>query len=174
MRRRLNEIAPRGQLNRDVLLLHRHDTSVKRKPKFFLALLAVAVLVLMLVPWSTTVVPAARVQVFDETGKPAAGVRVEQEWQFFASNSDLERATSTTDAAGYVALPKRTVRISLATRAVGYARTLLPLICGYEYGPFGSIKAYGSDSRAYDVVVYDVRHLDPRPLKLTRWDLVAH
>ena len=144
------------------------------KGKLLLALPAVAALVLMLVPWSTTVVSAVRVQVFDETGKPAAGVRVEQEWQFFASNSDLERATSTTDAAGYVTLPKRTVRISVASRAFGFARSLLPLICGYEYGPFGSITAYGPDPRAYDVIVCDVRHPNPRPLKLTRWDLVAH
>ena len=143
------------------------------KRKLLLTLLAVA-LVLMLVPWSTTIVPPVRVQVLDETGKPAAGVRVEQEWQFFASNSDLERATSTSDDAGYVTLPKRTVRISLASRGVGFARTLLPTICGYEYGPFGSITAYGSDPRAYDVVVYDVRHPNPRSLKLTRWDLVAH
>ena len=144
------------------------------KLKLFLPLIGVAALVLMLVPWDTTVVPAVRVQVFDETGKPAAGVRVEQEWQFFASNSDLERATSMADAAGYVTLPKRIVRISLASRAFGFARSLLPLICGYEYGPFGSINAYGADPRAYDVIVFDVRHPNPRPLKLTRWDLVAH
>ena len=144
------------------------------KGKLLLALLAVAALVPMLVPWSTTVVSAVRLQVFDESGKPAAGVRVEQEWQFFASNSDLERATSTADAAGYVTLSKRTVRISVASRAFGFARSLLPLMCGYEYGPFGSITAYGPDPRSYDVIVYDVSHPNLRPLKLTRWDLVAH
>ena len=147
---------------------------MKVNRKLLVASFAVPVLVFMLVPWNTTVVPAVRVQVFDETGKPAAGVRVQQEWQFFASNSDLERATSTTDAAGYVSLPKRTVRISLASRAVGYGRSLLPLMCGYEYGPFGSVTAYAPDPRAYDIVVYDVRHPNLRPLTLTRWDLAAH
>jgi hypothetical protein len=147
---------------------------MKTNRKLLVAFFAVPALIFMLVPWNTIVVPAVRVQVFDEAGKPAPAVRVEQEWQFFASNSDLERATSTTDAAGYVTLPKRTVRISLGSRAIGYARSLLPLICGYEYGPFGSITAYGRDPRAYDIVVYDVRHPNPRPLTLTRWDLATH
>jgi hypothetical protein len=142
--------------------------------KLLVVLFAIPALVIMLVPWNTTVVPAVRLQVFDESGAPAARVHVEQEWQFFASNSDLERATSQTDAAGFVTLPKRTVRISLASRAVGFGRSLLPLICGYEYGPFGSIKAYGPDPRAYDIIVYDVRHSNPRPLKLRRWDLAVH
>jgi hypothetical protein len=167
-------VAAPGQLHRYVLPLLHLGTSMNAHGKLSLAFLAVAALVLGLMPWSTAVVPAVRVQVFDETGKAGAGVRVEQEWQFFASNSDLERATSTADAAGYVTLPKRTVRISLASRAFGFARSLLPVMCGYEYGPFGSITAYGSDPRVYDVIVYDFRHPNPRPLKLKRWDLIAH
>jgi len=127
-------------------------------PRLLVVVLAIPALVLILVPWNTTVVPAVHVQVFDETGKPAAGVRVEQEWQFFAPNSDLARTTSSADASGFITLPKRTVRISLASRAVGFARSLLPVMCGYEYGPFGSIKAYGPDARAYDMVVFDVKH----------------
>ena len=147
---------------------------MKANAKSLLAVLAIPVLVIVLVPWNITVVPAVRVAVFDETGKPAAGVRVEQEWQYFALNSEMQRAITTTDAAGYVTLPKRTVRISLASKTLGWARGLLPLICGYDHGPFGSITAYGSDPRAYDIVVCDVNNPTPRPLKLTRWDLVAH
>ena len=147
---------------------------MKAYAKLLLVLSAAVVLVIVLVPWNTTVVPAVCVAVLDETGKPAAGVRIEQEWQYFTINSDMQRATSTTDAAGYVTLPKRTVRISLASKALGLARGLLPLICGYDHGPFGSITAYDADPRAYDIVVCDVNNPTPRPLKLTRWDLMAH
>src|SRR6267378_8596781 len=105
--------------------------------------------------------------------KPASlpRARASNSRQYFTVNSEMQRATSTTDAAGYVTLPKRTVRISLASKALGFARGLLPLICGYDHGPFGSITAYGPDPRAYDIVVCDVNNPNPRPLKLTRWDL---
>ncbi len=147
---------------------------MKPKTKLLSLIFGFAVLVIVLLPWNTTVVPAVRVAVFDENGKPAAGVRVEQEWQYFTVNSEMQRATAATDAAGYVTLPKRTVRISAAGKALGWARSLLPLICSYDHGPFGSITAYGSDPRAYDIVVCDVNNPTPRPLKLTRWDLVVH
>ena len=52
-----------------------------------LVVFALVAIVGLFVPWNTTVVPPVRVQVFDETGKPAAGVRVEQEWQYTALES---------------------------------------------------------------------------------------
>ena len=51
---------------------------MKVNRKFVLALLAVPAAVLVFMPWNTTVVPAVRVQVFDESGKPGPGIRVEQ------------------------------------------------------------------------------------------------
>lgn len=66
---------------------------------------------ILFVPWNTTVVPPVRVQVFDESGKPAPGIGVEQEWQYQAIGSEPQRAILTTGADGYIALPKRTVRI---------------------------------------------------------------
>jgi hypothetical protein len=147
---------------------------MKANRKFLLVVFALVAIVVLIVPWNTTVVPAVRVQVFDETGKPAAGVRIEQEWQYTALDSDPQRSILTTGSDGYVILPKRSVRISFARRALGFVGSLAPLICGYGFGPSGSISAYGSDPRAWDIVVCDVHNPTPRPLKLTRWDLVAH
>ncbi|MDX6529240.1 MAG: hypothetical protein QOH41_1530 [Blastocatellia bacterium] len=147
---------------------------MKRNAKPLLGLVIVSALLAVLVPWNTPVVPAVRLQVFDETGKPAAGVRVEQEWIYEAIGSDFERATSATDANGYVSFPQRSVRISLARKALSFVRSLAPVMCADGFGPSGSIEAYGPDSRANDIVVCDVNNPNPRPLKLTRWDLVAH
>ena len=147
---------------------------MRRNAKLFLLLLVLSALVLMFVPWKTTVVSAVRLQILDETGKPAAGVRVEQEWQFQGVDPESQRATSVTDSNGFVAFPARAVKISAVRRAPAYAKSLLPLMCAYSYGPFGAIWAYGPDPRAYDVVVCDVNNQHPRPLKLTRWDLVSH
>jgi len=141
---------------------------MKANRKLLLALSAIPALLIILMPWNTTVVPAVRIQVFDEAGKPAAGVLAEQKWEFLVPNSHLERATSTTDAAGYVTWPKRTVRISIANRAVGFGRSLLLERSLYEYGPIGDITAYASDRRFCDTVRFDVNHSNLRPLILTR------
>src|SRR5712691_10403512 len=115
---------------------------MKANAKTLLALLAVTTLVIMFVPWNTTIVPAARVQVFDETGKPAAGVRVEQEWEYTALDSYSQSAVALTDSHGYVAFPTRSIRISMARKTIGFMGSMLPLICGYGFGPSGSISAY--------------------------------
>jgi hypothetical protein len=147
---------------------------MKSKTKTFLTLFGVALLVIMFVPWNTTVAPAVRVQVFDETGKPAAGVRVEQEWGYTALESYSERAASVTGPDAYVAFPKRSIRITPARKVIGYVANMAPLICAYGFGPSGSISAYGPDPRANDIVVCDVNNPNPRPLKLTRWELSDH
>ena len=142
--------------------------------KSLLAILAVTAAVILVVPWKTTVVPPVRVQVLDESGKPAASIRVEQEWQYIAIGSEPQRAISATGLDGYVVLPKRSARISLARKALGFVGSLAPVMCGYGFGPEGSISAYGPDPRAWDIVVCDANNPTPRPLKLTRWDLVVH
>jgi hypothetical protein len=147
---------------------------VKANRKSLLALFAVPAAVILFVPWSTTVVPTVRVQVFDESGKPAAGIRVEQEWMYQAIGSDSQRAVSATSADGYIAFPKRSVRMSFARKALSFVRSLAPVMCADGFGPSGSISAYGPDPRAWDIVVCDANNPTPRPLKLTRWDLVVH
>ena len=147
---------------------------MKRNAKNLIVLLALPVIVLMFVPWNTMVAPAVRVQVLDETGKPAAGVRVEQEWGYEALEYYSQKTSTITDSDGYVSFPQRSIRISIARKTIGLAGSLLPLICGYGFGPSGSIEAFGADSRASDIVVCDVNNPHPRPLKLTRWDLVVH
>jgi hypothetical protein len=170
----LTEFAPPRQLNRYVLSLLHSITSMTRNRKLLVVLLAIPALVIILVPWNTTVVPAVRVQVFDETGNRAAGVRVEQEWGYTALESYSQRAVSVTDSNGYVSFPKRSLRISLARKTIGFVANMFPAICAIGFGPSGSISAYGADSRANDIVVCDINNPTPRALKLTRWDLVAH
>jgi hypothetical protein len=144
---------------------------VKANRKSLLVVFAILAAVLLFVPWNTTVVPAVRAQVFDEMGKPAAGIRVEQEWEYLAIGSESQQAISTSGSDGYVVFPKRSVRISFARKALSFVRSLAPLMCGYDFGPSGSISAYGPDPRAWDIVVCDISNPAPRPLKLTRWDL---
>src|SRR5262245_55699125 len=101
---------------------------MKGNRKFLLALFALPALIVACVPWNTTVVPAVRVQVFDETGNPAAGVRVEQEWEYTALESYSQRAVSVTESNGYVSFPKRSIRISVVRKTIGFVANMFPAI----------------------------------------------
>jgi hypothetical protein len=112
----LNADRAAAEAHRYVLPLPDWFTRMRRITKPFLLLLVPSALVLMFVPWKTTVVPAVRLQVLDETGKPAAGVRVKQEWQFLGVDPESQLATSVTDSNGFVAFPARAVKISAVRR----------------------------------------------------------
>jgi hypothetical protein len=143
---------------------------MKHNLKFVVILLVASALVVVFLPWKTKVVPAVRIQVFDETGKPAARVRVEQEWVYTALDSYFQNAVTESDSDGYVAFPERTIRISPARKTIGFMANMLPLMCAYGFGASGSISAHGVDSQSYDIVICDVNNPNPRPLKLTRRD----
>jgi hypothetical protein len=124
---------------------------------------------LLFVPWKHAVAPAAHVQVLDEAGNPAIGVRVEQDWEYFALGSERQREVSQTDSRGYVSFPARSVRISMARQIPSFLRTLIPH--QGEFGPYSSLEAHGPDPRAWDVVVCGINNPPPRPMRLKRYDL---
>lgn len=90
---------------------------MKRK-WWLLVLLAVAVVVIGIYPYESTVVPAWRFKVIDESGQPYVEEPVTQSWKH--DTYDLEPGghyeTRHTDRDGYVFFPERTIRISLLKR----------------------------------------------------------
>lgn len=131
---------------------------------------ALALAVLLFVPWEHPVAPAIRVQVFDEVRNPATGVRVERDWEYFALGSEGQHEVSQTDSNGYVSFPARSVRISVARQIPSFLRTFIPH--QGEFGPHSSLEAHGPDPRAWDIVVCGINNPPPRPMRLKRWDLV--
>lgn len=126
---------------------------------------------LFVIPWKNAVAPATRVQVLNEAGNPATGVRVEQEWEYFALGSERQHEVSQTDANGYVSFPARSVRISVARQIPSFLRGLVPH--GHEFGPYASMEAHGQNPRAWDIVVCGINDPPPRPMRLKRWDLAV-
>jgi hypothetical protein len=141
---------------------------MKPNRKVFLALSAVLVAALLFLPWNSTVAPGIRIQVLDEAGSPAAGARVEQEWEYFAIGSERHREVSKTDAGGYVAFPQRSVRISPARKMLSFVRSLKPH--GPEVGPFASMWAYGPEPRVWDFVICGIHNPVPKQMRLKRRD----
>jgi hypothetical protein len=134
------------------------------------ALGAILLATLLFLPWKNSIAPAIRLEVLDEAGNPAIGVRVEQDWEYFAIGSERQREVSRTDSAGYVSFPERSVRISVVRQMLSFVRSLRPH--GHEFGPYASMEAHGPDPRAWDIVICGINDPAPRPIRLKRWDLV--
>ena len=137
--------------------------------KYLLGFGALLLAALLFVPWKHAVAPSTRIQVLDEAGNPAIGVRVDQDWEYFALGSERQHGVAQTDSNGYVSFPARFVRISVARQIPSFLRSLLPH--QGEFGPFASLEAHGPDPRAWDTVVCGIDDPTPRPMRLKRWDL---
>jgi len=100
-------------------------------------------LIILLVPFSTTVVPEWKVRVLNSQGKPVSGVRVRQTWKHYSL--DLEPATNQeqewSDETGYVVFPKRTITKGLLHRAVLIVLTGLMTLAHGSTGVSASVWA---------------------------------
>jgi hypothetical protein len=109
--------------------------------------LTVAVLLLIGItyPFESKVVPAWRIQVIDEAGKPYAGMEVSQAWKHYSleleGGENME--TRWTDASGYVEFPERTLRLSLLSRAFRMAFTRAAKLLHGSTGISADIAATG-------------------------------
>lgn len=72
---------------------------------------------ILLYPFQSTVVPAWRLQVVDEGGKPLADMSVNYYWQHYGIEWWGDEVRTRTDANGYVSFPERKTRASLVQRA---------------------------------------------------------
>jgi hypothetical protein len=108
----------------------------------------VLIVVVMIFPFETPVVPAWKIQVVDEAEHPISRIGIRQSWQNYSIESREHREDSITDDNGYVTFPARTVRASLLTR-------LIHPISNLRAGPHAS---WGSYSDVL-VLVYDENKL---------------
>jgi hypothetical protein len=75
-----------------------------------------AIVITLLYPFKTTVVPEWRIRIVDEAGNPMPMIAVREVWKHYTIESDSHQGDSLTDNEGYVTFPKRTVRGSLLIR----------------------------------------------------------
>lgn len=117
-----------------------------KKKYLLLAALAVVVAVLFS-PREITVAPAWRLRVVNEQGAPLKDVFVRQSWKHYSYELDAgeHEEDAWTDENGYVAFPRRTIKVSLIKQAFA------PLIVAgmlQEHASFGAsaaIMAWGDD-----------------------------
>jgi hypothetical protein len=130
--------------------------------------LLLALIILFLVPYPTTVVPEWRVRVVDEAGRPYAGMGVSQGWQHYSL--ELEGGgnyeTRRTDGDGYVTFPKRTLWAGLLSRGFRRASTAAMSIAHGGGGIHADIAATGP--QGYKSVEYTPGKPPPPELVLPR------
>ena len=114
----------------------------RKRKKFAAGALLIACIGLVLFyPFETTIVPAWKVRIIDESGKPVLTAPVSERWRHHSIETHGHNETSITDDEGYVSFPRRTVRASLVFRIVGGA--VVRLNVHGESGPKASLLVLG-------------------------------
>ena len=88
--------------------------------RVLIAAIVCGIIVVMLFPIPSTVVPQWRLRVIDVNGTACPNMRVTQSWGHYVLFTDGNSSSDDrlTDANGYVQFPKRTVRASVARRLI--------------------------------------------------------
>jgi hypothetical protein len=99
-----------------------------RRPALWLGLI-----VILLIPFPTTIVPEWKLRVVDEAGMPFAGARVRQSWHHYSYGvGDIDERDA--DADGYVAFPERKIWYPILYRIL---RTGLAALLSLAHGSIG-------------------------------------
>ena len=113
--------------------------------KMVLIAALVAISVIALYPWKTSVVPEWRVRIVEQNGAPVRDTAVREVWHHSSLESASHQEDLTTDKDGYVTFPERTIRSPLIVRIF---RPMVNAINPHgSSGPFASVFVL---SPAYD------------------------
>lgn len=126
--------------------------------------LIAALLIVLLYPFKTTVVPAWRLRVLDESGSPVGSMAVNYSWQHYGIEWSGRTEQSETDADGYVSFPERTTRASIIQRAFVMLMNVLSLPHS-SFNKSGHIVVWGEPDK-YEVGSAYYREEKPLPAQV--------
>jgi len=125
-------------------------------------------LLLLLYPFQTTVVPDWTFRVVDDLDSPVAGITVTQHWQHYLIETEGHEEVKTTNAAGDVSFPARTVRASLLTRLFRFIRSLGRTGVERRRDAYASVVIWGSKDYALTTFVRDPEATLPERIPVRR------
>jgi hypothetical protein len=118
-----------------------------------------AVVLLLLYPFKTTIVPEWSLKVVDEEGAAVRDINVTEHWQHFlletGSHEELQRVGDN----GTVKFPARTIHASLMRRGLATISRIRGAGWRARRSPAASIVVWGNKDYATTVAVYDSSHL---------------
>jgi hypothetical protein len=100
--------------------------------------------VVLVVPFESTVMPPASVRVVDQGGNPMPRVLVKQEWKDVIVEEEIHVDSVRTDENGMATFPKRTVRSFMIKRMLTIAWRILTQAQHASLWSHGAITAYSA------------------------------
>ena len=130
-------------------------------PRFWKAVAAVLIvlLVTLIYPFKTTVVPEWQLRVVDETGAPVRAINVTEHWQHYLLESAAHEELLQTGNDGSVKFPNRAVRASLLRRLLATLDRLDKTGTEAKREPYASVVVWGSKFHETAVAVYHKEQL---------------
>jgi hypothetical protein len=125
-------------------------------PRFWKAVAAalILLLVILIYPFKSTVVPDWHLRVVDEKGAPVRAINVTEHWQHYLLESAAHEELQQTGNDGTVKFPDRAIRASLLRRLLATLDRLDETGTKARREPSASVVVWGSKSHETAVAVY--------------------
>jgi hypothetical protein len=122
--------------------------TARQRKVFFLIIVAIALVLILAWPTTTTQSPFWEVWVVDEMGQPLEGMTVTLFYQNYSAESEGHSEQKRTDAGGYVVFPQRSLKASRLRRIV---TTLQSAGAGVHasFGPHAHARVDGNGLTGY-------------------------
>ena len=118
-----------------------------------------AVVLLLLYPFKTTIVPEWSLKVVDEDGAAVRDINVTEHWQHFLLESAAQEEMQRVEDNSAVKFPARTIRASLMRRALATISRIKGAGWRARRSSAASIVVWGNKDYATTVAVYEPSHL---------------
>ncbi len=133
------------------------------EPRVRVALASVmaVLLVTLLYPFKTTIVPEWSLRVVDQTGTPVRTINVTEHWQHYLLESSGHEELRQTGDDGMVNFPDRTIRAGLLRRFVATVASFAREGSHAKRYTHASVVVWGSRDHSTTVAVYNQEQLPP-------------
>jgi hypothetical protein len=138
---------------RDAAKMVRWISRLGPRVRAVLGMVLLLILLLLLYPFQTTIVPAWDLRVVDEMSAPVGAINVTEHWQHYLFESSANEDLRQTAADGRVSFPERTMRASLLRRALA-RMSRIASESRARLDPAASIVAWGRKDHETTVAVY--------------------
>jgi hypothetical protein len=123
-----------------------------------------ALVIVIVIPFPQTTVPAWTAQVVDPSGAPQSNVAVREAWQNYTLEQTPHNEDLITNATGQVAFPRRALWRPLISNAIGTLRNRMKEGAKANYGPAAFVAASQGNAQAFTDQCCDAR-LILRPIR---------
>jgi hypothetical protein len=113
------------------------------------------VVLILVYPFQSTVVPLWELQVVDDTGASVSGIKVTQHWQHNSLEVLGHEELKLTNSNGTVVFAPRTIRASVVTRSFAPLMKFLREGRRAKLGPYASVVVWGSKANETNVAIYE-------------------